>query len=126
MSVPASFHADLRDLLFADWAEVVTFREVSTAYEPADAQVSESHADSLLLAILGPGLNAPLPDTAHQHTTLTRTFLVRAEDLPAHASLTSSRILHGDDEYAILTADLAPGANILALSTTRLHPASTE
>jgi hypothetical protein len=121
-----TLHTDVRDLLFADWADVVTFREVSAVYDPQHAEAGETSTDTLLLAIVGPRIAAPQPDTAHQSRREDRVFLIRAEDIPEEASLASSRILHRDAEYAILTADLAPGDDVLALSTVRMLPASVE
>jgi hypothetical protein len=122
MPVPATHHTDARDLLFADWAEAVMFREVTTTYDPAHGATAESTTDTLILAIVGPRTNTPQPNTAHLHTTHERTFLVRAEDVPPDASFATSRIVHGDDEYAILTADVAPATDVLALTTTRVTP----
>ncbi len=122
MSVPASHHTDVRDLLFADWGEVVTFREISSTYDPHEGEVTESVSETLLMAIVGPRLNAPQPNTAHQVTTCERSFLFRMEDLPEDASFHSSRIQHGEDEYAILTADLAPATNVIAFTATLILP----
>ena len=114
MSVPATIHTDVRDLLFADWAEVVTFIEVASIYDPAEGETTETTSETDLLAILGPGLDATAKDTAHQHNTLRRSFLIRAEDLPADASYNTSRIRSHGRHYALLTADHAPLTNVIA------------
>jgi hypothetical protein len=118
MNIPTSLHTDVRDLLFSDWAEVVTFVEVSTTYDPQVGEASESISESDVLAILGPGLDAPVPNTAHQHTKSDRTFLIRAEDLPPNASFATSRIRWHGHDYAIQTADHAPQTNLVVFHTT--------
>lgn len=117
MHVPPSFHTDLRDILFADWAELVTFIEVSTTYDPQQGEVAESRTETDVLAVIGPGLSTPEPNTAHQHTQLTRSFLIRGEDLPENVSLSSSRIGCHGQEFAVLTVDYAPQTNLMVVQT---------
>lgn len=117
MHVPSTLQTDVRDLLFADWAELVTFLEVSTTYDPAAGETAESIAETDLLAILGPVLNEPEPNTAHQHRQSQRVFLIRAEDVPENASFAASRIRCQGREYAILTVDHAPQTNLLVCHT---------
>jgi hypothetical protein len=116
MNLAPSVHTDVRDLLFADWAEPVDFLEVSMTYNPLTGESSESVVEYLVLAILGPGLNAAEPNTAHQHTHLQRSFLLRAEDLPQEASFATSRIRCHGREYSLLTADHALQTNLVAFN----------
>ncbi|MFV0445874.1 MAG: hypothetical protein ACK5Q5_20035 [Planctomycetaceae bacterium] len=113
MNITLSLHTDMRDLLFADWAELVAFLEVSLTYDPLTGQVAESSLQTDLLAVVGPELNSAEPDTAQQHTQRQRTFLIRAEDLPAEASFATSRIRCRGQDYAVTTVDHAPHSNLL-------------
>jgi hypothetical protein len=112
--------ADVRDLQFADWGQTITFREVATTCDPATGDVEETFMDTQVLAVPGPEREAPEPNTAHHDLVRERTFLIRAEDVPAHASYATSRILWGSEEFVVLTADLAAGTGVVALSTRRV------
>jgi len=121
MPVEANLHADVRDLLFADWAEVVTFVEVASVYDPANGETTETTSETDLLAIPGPGLDEAVQETAHQLTSLRRCYLIRAEDLPPDASFATSRIRHQETLYALLTADHAPVTNVIAFQAVALE-----
>lgn len=117
MSTPRTLQPDDRDRLFADWAEVVLFRQVACSYDPARGELDADATDSELPAIPGAAVSSPIADAAQQAVSLDRTFLVRSEDLPEGASLTTSRIVHAGQEFAIVGADQSAVAGVLVLNT---------
>lgn len=120
MFIPESIITGVRDQLFADWAVPVTFREVQQVYDPEEGEVSETVTDVTLLAVVGPVTNPTTTDTAAQHRSHERAFLIRAGDLPESASFLTSRIIHEDVTYAIAAADHAPLSDVIVFSTRSL------
>ena len=97
-----------RDRQFSDWSEMVTFRLVTTDYDPETQHVTETHDDSQLSAIIGPATNEPTRGTAARDLSGETTFLVKAEELPSGARNATSRIVAGGVEYDVVRFALSP------------------
>jgi hypothetical protein len=115
MNLSPTLHTPALDLLFADWAATVTFREVSPSYDSSTGELTEVITDTQLLAIIGPARDATTPDTAARHKSQERAFLLRPEDIPADASFAHSRILHDGVEHQVDTVDRSALDDLLVL-----------
>ena len=90
------------DRAFADWGREVVWREVSTTYEPETQQVSESHSDVSVTAIVGAATSRAAAGTGGQHLVEEREFLVRASEFPGGAPGATDRVVHGGEEYDVV------------------------
>ena len=96
-----------RDRQFADWGETITFREVSQAYTPQTQHVAETYVDTELISVTGAGGSKPSPGTGGQHLSDQIVLLVRAEDLPTGSPTPTSRVVHRDVEYDVISFGLS-------------------
>lgn len=108
-----------RDLWFADWGETVTFREVAGTFDPETLEVSESHTDTALTAIIGEGAAKPAFSTAGQHLTDDLTVVIKAEELPTDDPAPHCRIVRSGVEYDVVSFDRSAGDLVFALRCRR-------
>lgn len=102
MTIP---HAQLvadRDRRFADWGETVTFREVGRSFDPQTQQVSESHTDTAVTAVVADEPWKPVPDAAGQYLSGEIGFVIKAEDLPVTEPSAAHRVVYDNVEYDVL------------------------
>ena len=107
MVVPEERLKEDRDREFLDWGREVTYRRVTTVYDPGLQRVSETHADTLVTAIVGRGESEPAGETAGQHLTGVVHFLMKSEDVPAGGPSLTDRIVVDGREYDMVRFELA-------------------
>ena len=105
--IPESTLAEDRDREFLDWGREVTYRRVTAVYDPGLQRVSETHADTLVTAIVGTGAAQPASEAAGQHLTGVVRFLVKSEDVPAGGPAVTDRIVVDGREYDVVRFELA-------------------
>lgn len=120
MEVTTEFVEGDRERLFADWAEPVLFREVAQAYEPETGQLAESFTDWAIPAVVSASPSKTTRRSAGQHEAFDVSFVVRPEDLPAGASLSTSRVVQAGTVYAIVGTQRSATGVLLELKCRRL------
>jgi hypothetical protein len=102
--------------LFADWGVPVTLRRVTQTASPSTGEVDEATADFLVTSVVTPLRSDPTPKTRLQHQTFTLRFLLRCADLPAGLALSTSRVVHGGNEFSVVgTETSADGLTVSIL-----------
>lgn len=104
-----------RDREFLDWGREVTYRHVTAVYDPGLQRVSETHADTLVTAIVGNGGAQLTHEAAGQHLTQSVRFLVKAEDVPAGGPAGIDRIVVDGREYDVARFELAGDELVYAI-----------
>lgn len=107
MIIPESLLETDRDLIFTDWAEPITWRQLTATYTPETQTVSEILTDTTLQAIASGIVQHPGADTAGQYLTGDQTFLIKAADIPGGVPTTTSRLIHHGTEYDVLSWGLS-------------------
>lgn len=120
MEISADLIEGDRERLFADWAEPVVFREVAQTYEPETGQLEESFTDWALSAVVSASPSKATRGTAGQHEAFDVSFVVRPEDLPAGASLSTSRVVQGGTVYTIVGTQRSATGVLLELRCRRV------
>ena len=104
-----------RDREFLDWGRDAIYRRVTAVYDPGLQRVSETHADTLVTAIVGNGAAQAAREAAGQHLTQSVRFLVKAEDVPAGGPAVTDRIVVDGREYDVVRFELAGDALVFAI-----------
>ena len=104
-----------RDREFLDWGREVTYRRVTAVYDPALQRVSETHADTLVTAIIGTGAGQPAREAAGQHLTELVRFLVKSQDAPAGGPVVTDRMVVDGREYDVVRFELAGDGLVYAM-----------
>ena len=113
--IPEGALIEDRDREFADWGREVKYRRVTAVYDPALQRVSETHADTLVTAIVGNGAAQPARDAAGQHLTELVRFLVKAEDVSSGEPAVTDRIVVEEREYDVVRFELAGDGLVYAI-----------
>jgi hypothetical protein len=109
-----------RSQLFTDWSEPITLRTITQTYDPDTLQLTESHTDIALDAIIGLHPQSPTPTTAAQHHSALLTVTVKSEDIPASISGPLTRLLYNALEYQVTTITENPTSQLTTLQAHRL------
>ena len=117
MNVSPTLITDVRDQIFSDWGVPVILRQITATYDTVTGTLTESSEDLPVTAIVSPANPETTPNTAGQHRTHERSFLIRAGDLPENVSLPTSRILFNGIEHVITDAHHAAFSGVFAVST---------
>jgi hypothetical protein len=105
MTSVTSIRTDDVDRMFADWGEPVILKRVDQLADPSTGMLSETESNVVVTAIVKPREIRPISGPAHQHSTITTSFLVRAAELPGGLNLSTSRIVHDGFPYSVLGSE---------------------
>lgn len=106
-------------LAFADWGRPVTFRQVTSQFDPARQQVTETQTETLLPALRQECAQHGTQATAQGQRERECRFLVRFADLPEDPVGVTSRIIDDGVEYAIIGSVRSPDGLTVQLDCRR-------
>lgn len=105
MTPVTSIRTDDIDRMFADWGEPVVLKRVDLSADPATGTLSETESNVVVTAIVKTRTVQSTSGPAHQHSTLTTSFLVRTAELPDAFNLSMCRVVHDGDAYSVFGSE---------------------
>ena len=102
MSIPNDLLADDLERIFQDWQEPVTYRRVSSTYDPQTQTRSETLTDTVVQGVVRTVTSRPVPRTASAALAGDVLVLIRDAEIPERPPRRSSRLVHNSNVYEIV------------------------